>query len=133
MSTSPDEPHPLDSVAALATILNDVAAFSVRRAFLDVHWLFADNAGEKIDQRAFIVVRMTSSARRLRHFFAFRPISTRRRMASDSFGLSGCDFAHFSMEVRSSVSALKPIIGRAPVAGLPLFCLADIAFFIFSV
>src|SRR5271154_5444849 len=37
MSTSSDEPHPLDSVAALATILNDVAAISVRGAFLNVH------------------------------------------------------------------------------------------------
>ena len=75
-----------------------------------------------------------SSGSRSGHFpFAFSPSSTRRRMASESFGLSGCCFAHFSIALRRAASARKPIMGVVPVGGRPIFRLADIAFFILSV
>jgi hypothetical protein len=62
---------------------------------------------------------------------AFSPSSTRRRMASDSVGMSGCLSAHRTIAARITGSARKPIIGVIPVAGRPAdFCLADIAFFI---
>jgi hypothetical protein len=67
------------------------------------------------------------------HFFALSPSSTKRRVASESFGLSGCCFAHFSIAARRVASARKPIMGVIPVAGRPIFCLADIALFILSV
>jgi hypothetical protein len=44
IATSAEEPHPLSSVAPLATILNDVFAFSVGGAVLKLHCLFAYNA-----------------------------------------------------------------------------------------
>jgi CheY-like chemotaxis protein len=55
-SSSAEQPHPLDSVAEATTILNDVHSFLVRGAFLELHWLVANNAAKEIDQRAFIVV-----------------------------------------------------------------------------
>src|ERR1700730_2305272 len=68
-----------------------------------------------------------------RHFFTLSPSSTRRRTASESFGLSDCCLAQFSIASRSVGSARKPIMGVMPVGGRPIFCLADIAFFILSV
>ena len=44
ISTSAEQSHPLDSVTAPATILNDVSAFGVGRAFLDLHCLPAYDA-----------------------------------------------------------------------------------------
>lgn len=77
-STSPEEHHPIDPVAAAATILNDIVAFSVWDTLLNAHYCFADNAAEKIDQRAFIVVQVMSLARCLCHFPPLSPISTDR-------------------------------------------------------
>jgi hypothetical protein len=57
IATSAEESHPLNSFAPLATILNDVFAFSVGGAFLKLHCLFAYNAAQEIYQRAFIVVQ----------------------------------------------------------------------------
>ena len=57
IATSADESHQLNSVAPLATILNDVFTFSVGGAFLKLHCLFAYNAAQETYQRAFIVVR----------------------------------------------------------------------------
>jgi hypothetical protein len=57
IATSAEESHPLNSVAQLATILNDVFAFSVGGAFLKLHCLFAYNAVQETYQRAFIVVQ----------------------------------------------------------------------------
>jgi hypothetical protein len=56
----------------LATILNDVVAFTVGDAFLNLHCLFAFKAAQQINQRAFIVVQMKS----FRHFFPIRAISS---------------------------------------------------------
>jgi hypothetical protein len=67
-SISPEKPHPLDPIAAAATILNDIVAFGVRSTLLNAHCFFADNAAEKIDQWASVVVQVTSLARCLRHF-----------------------------------------------------------------
>jgi hypothetical protein len=36
--------------------LNDVHSFRVWGAFLELHWLVANNAAKEIDQRAFIVI-----------------------------------------------------------------------------
>jgi hypothetical protein len=58
--TSAEQPYSLDSVAPLATILNDVVALRIWRAFLNSHRLFAYKAAQKINQRAFIVVQMMS-------------------------------------------------------------------------
>jgi hypothetical protein len=61
----------------------------------------------------------------------FSPISTSRRMASESEGMSGWFSAQRIISARIAGSARKPIIGVIPVAGRPAdFCLADIAFFI---
>jgi hypothetical protein len=57
-STSADQ---FNSVAPLATILNDVAAFRVWRASLNLHCLFAHEAAQEVSQGAFIVVQMKSS------------------------------------------------------------------------
>jgi hypothetical protein len=54
------------------------------------------------------------------HFvFAFNPSSTRRRVASESEGISGWYSAHFTIEARSTGDARKPIMGSRPVAGRP--------------
>jgi hypothetical protein len=58
--TSAEESHQLNSVAPLATILDDVAAFGVGGAFLNLHRLFANKAAQEINQWAFIVVQMKS-------------------------------------------------------------------------
>ncbi|WP_334362563.1 hypothetical protein [Bradyrhizobium sp. AZCC 1578] len=47
------------------------------------------------------------------------PISTKRRIASDSDGLSGWSSAHLTTEARITGDARKPISGSFPVAGLP--------------
>jgi hypothetical protein len=60
ISTSAEESHPLNSVAPLATILNDVFTLSVRGAFPKVHCLVAYDAVQETYQRAFIVVQMMS-------------------------------------------------------------------------
>jgi hypothetical protein len=57
IATSAEESHSLNSVAPLATILNDVFTFSVGGAFLKRHCLFAYNAVQETYQRAFIVVQ----------------------------------------------------------------------------
>ncbi len=57
IATSAEESHPLNSVAPLATILNDVFTFSVGGAFLKLHCLFTYNAIQETYQRAFIVVQ----------------------------------------------------------------------------
>jgi hypothetical protein len=57
IATSAEESHQLNSVAPLATILNDVFTFSVGGAFLKRHCLFAYNAVQETYQRAFIVVQ----------------------------------------------------------------------------
>jgi hypothetical protein len=57
IATSADESHQLNSVAPLATILNDVFTFSVGGAFLKLHCLFAYDAVQETYQRAFIVVQ----------------------------------------------------------------------------
>jgi hypothetical protein len=74
-------------------------------------------------------------ARRLFHFaFAFNPSSTRRRMASESEGMSGCFSAHLTMEALIIGSARNPISGVVPVRGRPMtFCLTGIVFFILFV
>jgi len=44
ISTSAEELHPLNPLALLATILNDVLIFGVGGAFLELHCLFAYDA-----------------------------------------------------------------------------------------
>jgi hypothetical protein len=63
-----EKSYKLYSAAPRATILNDVPTFSVGDAFLDLHCLFTNNAVQKTDQRAFIVVQMISRSYRLHHF-----------------------------------------------------------------
>ena len=50
----------LNSVAPLATILNDVLTFSVGGAFLKLHCLFAYDADQETYEWTFIVVQMMS-------------------------------------------------------------------------
>ena len=70
----------------------------------------------------------------MHHFpFAFSPSSTSRRMASERVGLSLCFAAHLSTVSRNSSVARSAIVGVLPVGGPPLFCITDIAFFIFGV
>jgi hypothetical protein len=71
-STSAAKPHQLNSVAPLAKILNDV--IRVWRASLNLHWLFAHEAAQEINQWAFIVVQIKS----------FSPRSTRRPRSRQS-------------------------------------------------
>ena len=52
---------------------------------------------------------------------AARPLSTRRRMASERSGLSGSLAAHFSIASMRSADIRKLTIGALPVAGRPLF------------
>ena len=60
--------------------------------------------------------------------------STRRRIASDNVGSSGCALAHSSIRVRNTGEARMPTMGVTPVAGRPLlFCLAGIDRVIFFV
>jgi hypothetical protein len=70
ISTSSENSHRLDSAAALATVFYDVAAFRVGHAFLKLHYLFANNATQQIDQGTFIVI-----LRIFRHFFPSEPFS----------------------------------------------------------
>ena len=60
--------HPLNSLALLATIPNDVFILGVGGAFLKLHCLFAYDAVQETFERAFIVVRMISQ----RHSFPLR-------------------------------------------------------------
>jgi hypothetical protein len=60
LSTSAEKSDPFNSGAPSATILNDVVAFTVGHAFLDLHCLFAKKAAQQINQRAFIIVQMKS-------------------------------------------------------------------------
>jgi|SRR3974390_727424 len=60
ISTSTEESHPLNSLALLATILNDVFTFGIGGASLKFHCLFAYQAVQETYERAFIVVRMIS-------------------------------------------------------------------------
>src|ERR1700674_3293433 len=53
--------------------------------------------------------------------FTVSPSSTRRRVASESVGISGWFSAHFTMEARSTGAARNPIMGSRPVAGRPRF------------
>jgi hypothetical protein len=58
LTAAAEESHQLNSGAPLATILNDVVAFRVGRALLNLHCLFANKAAQQIDQGAFIVIQM---------------------------------------------------------------------------
>jgi hypothetical protein len=49
------------------------------------------------------------------------PNSTRRRIASDWDGLSGCSAAHLPTFARSSGASRTPMTDERPVAGLPRF------------
>jgi hypothetical protein len=49
------------------------------------------------------------------------PNSTKRQIASDRDGLSGCSAPHLSMVARSSGASRTPVTGRRPMASLPLF------------
>jgi hypothetical protein len=62
-STSAEKSDQLNSVAPLATILNDVAAFRVWRASLNRHCLFADEAAQEVNQGALIIVQIKSFSR----------------------------------------------------------------------
>jgi hypothetical protein len=73
ISTSAEEPYPLNSAASLATILGDVAAFGVGSAFLNLHRLFAYNAAQETYQRAFIVVQSTAQRAETSPWPGFRP------------------------------------------------------------
>src|SRR4029434_8559676 len=55
-------------------------------------------------------------------------MSTSRRIASESVGLSGSSLAHLSTAFRAASDKRMPTIGLTPVAGRPrlFFCLADI-------
>jgi hypothetical protein len=55
-STSAKQPHALDPVASSTAILDDVPAIGVGRAFLDLHAVSANEAAQKIDQWAFIII-----------------------------------------------------------------------------
>jgi hypothetical protein len=68
ISISAEESHPLNSLALLATILNDVFTFRIGGAFLKLHCLFAYDAVQEIYERAFIVVRVISPG----HSFPYR-------------------------------------------------------------
>src|ERR1700682_3104136 len=69
-----------------------------------------------------------------RYAFALSPSSTRRRMASESEGMSGCFSAHLTIEARITGSARNPIRGVMPLRGRPMtFCLTGIVFFILFV
>ena len=57
ISTSAEESDPLGSVAQVATVLNDVVAFSVGGTFLELHRLLTYYAANETDQWAFIVVQ----------------------------------------------------------------------------
>jgi hypothetical protein len=59
-STSAKKSHPLYSGASLTTILDDVVAITVGRAFLNLHRLSAKIAAQETNQRAFIIVQMKS-------------------------------------------------------------------------
>jgi hypothetical protein len=48
--------------------------------------------------------------------FTVSPSSTRRRVASESVGVSGWFSAHFTIEARSTGAARNPIMGSRPVA-----------------
>jgi hypothetical protein len=62
-----------------------------------------------------------------------RPISTSRRMASDSDGVSGWFSAHLTIAARIAGSARNPMSGLIPVRGRPMaFDLTVLAFFIFE-
>jgi hypothetical protein len=80
-ASSAEKSHKLYSAALPATILNDVSTFSVGGAFLDLRCLFAYNAVQKTDQRAFIVVQMIFHSYRLHFPFAFS-LTQRRAVAS---------------------------------------------------
>jgi hypothetical protein len=54
-SASAKKSHPLNSGASLTTILDDVVAFTVGHALLNLHYLFANKAAQQINQRAFII------------------------------------------------------------------------------
>jgi hypothetical protein len=67
----------------------------------------------------------------VRHFFAFSPISTSRRMASER--VAEFSSAHFSMRPMRSSDMRTPYNGSVPVAGLPTFLrLTDIGFAIIA-
>jgi hypothetical protein len=58
ISPSADQSHPLNPIAPPATILDDVAAFIVGGASLDLHDFVTCNAAQEICQRTFIVIQM---------------------------------------------------------------------------
>jgi hypothetical protein len=58
---APAQSHPLNSAAQVATILNDVPTFIVGRAFLQLHRPLAYDAGQQIDQGAFVVIQIMSA------------------------------------------------------------------------
>jgi hypothetical protein len=115
------EPHPLNSVAAHATILDYIVAPGIGTAFLNPHRLFANDAAQKINQRAFVVVQWTLSSPRPTHFpFAFSAISTSRRMASGRPGRSSWRRRQSSISETESVE-IRTLTAMVSTGGLPRF------------
>jgi hypothetical protein len=56
ISAATYEPHPLNPVAAHATILDYIVAPGIGIALLNPHRLFANDAVQEIDQGTFVVV-----------------------------------------------------------------------------
>jgi hypothetical protein len=71
--------------------------------------------------RALIARAVIDNGRAIKtpYRFAFSPISTRRRMASERPGESSCLAAHLSTAVRNSSDSLIAVTGSRPVAGRP--------------
>jgi hypothetical protein len=121
LTAAAEEPHQLNSGASLATILNDIAAFRVGHAFLNLHRLFANKAAQQIDQRAFIVIqiRIFRHPSQPLHFpFAFSPDSTgplsksaffarRRRYASRSRMVFADRFRLAEMNTHDFLASIK--------------------------
>jgi hypothetical protein len=86
------------------------------------------------DQPDSIANLESALGRKPPYCLALSPSSTRRRMASESVGISGCFSAHFTIEARITGSARNPISGVVPLRGRPMtFCLTGIVFFILFV
>jgi hypothetical protein len=112
-STSAKEAHALNSVAPLATILNDVPTFSVGGAFLKLHCLFASDADQETYEWTFIVVQMTCpgghSHRLIYHF----PDPPMERLRSE-----GC--AYWPAIARQIALGLFPLRLQPRLARQPL-------------
>jgi hypothetical protein len=97
--TSAEESHQLNSGASSATILNEVVAVRVRRAFLNLHCLFASKAAQEINQRAFVIVQRKA----FNHFLQPYLNKKRDRATSPSVrSRSGGQRLNFVQKVTSS-------------------------------